>query len=401
MVGNELGVSSRDVGKLCTSDRINMWSKRKPVVLLTPSPDRSSDWWKDAFGQCGMTIPSSGNISGIMNKSWSYNPPIAENAPKRLFDFSGYDHFAAPIITHQYTSGITADKNSGTITLQFNTNPASGGSLSITDFDKSEIGNCYLTANITGSGVDITISAQTLLKYADSSQDSLRILISLAGIPHGSYIIQLFLSTYKYTQGGPPGLTTLFAFPESASSPQRFILNVTISSPLEIYFHSIGYSKYGTFKLSSDVEPTGWEEEWVMSCLGSIWLRLKVTGKTSVILSGDQLRLHTDTFWQTGTQVIYGTMYNDSLQPLTTLSLNNGDVKYIYMEYSNALIYKNGTPTIPGQGAPGVDSPVLIDNIIRYYGQSGVSSGTIGHALYYSQYSSGQQGWVIKNVSGM
>ena len=42
------------LSKLCTSDRINIWSKYKPVIHHFT--DRPTDWWKGSNSDCGIKI---------------------------------------------------------------------------------------------------------------------------------------------------------------------------------------------------------------------------------------------------------------------------------------------------------------------------------------------------------
>ena len=60
LVGNTLGISSRDVGILCTSDNINYFSKYKPVKLQADSIDRNANpnWYKATNGNCGINVPN-------------------------------------------------------------------------------------------------------------------------------------------------------------------------------------------------------------------------------------------------------------------------------------------------------------------------------------------------------
>ena len=55
-VRNALGVSTTNIGALCTSPNINMWSRRKPVrdsrINLS-----YSDIGKGSDGMCGLVLP--------------------------------------------------------------------------------------------------------------------------------------------------------------------------------------------------------------------------------------------------------------------------------------------------------------------------------------------------------
>lgn len=102
-----LGESSNNLSVLCTSDKINWWSRFKPVhIVNTPSPDRSTEWWRGTFGDCGITPFYLANYL-LINHSyttdrlngWEYQQPWGgEASPWRAADFDKYYHYAeAPI----------------------------------------------------------------------------------------------------------------------------------------------------------------------------------------------------------------------------------------------------------------------------------------------------------------
>lgn len=120
-VRRALGLNSTDVGTLCTSTRINIWAKYKPVRLnkldTTDQFDFSNNKWKStaswmhgsgdgvhATNSYGLACSSYGNVnsiktpydsSDVMN-GWVYNRPQGGlAAPYRLQDFAGYYHNAA------------------------------------------------------------------------------------------------------------------------------------------------------------------------------------------------------------------------------------------------------------------------------------------------------------------
>ena len=96
MVGQELGVSTRNVGNLCRSEAINKWSKRKPFrdnVLSQTEPY----WWRRS--NFSPDLRAGFLISSTPNTVWQYMKPAGgENSPYRLGDFRGYSHGAYPLI---------------------------------------------------------------------------------------------------------------------------------------------------------------------------------------------------------------------------------------------------------------------------------------------------------------
>lgn len=98
-----LGESTNDLGTLCTSKKINKWSRRKPVksyALFYASPE---DLERANYG---LKVPVLGGtfercVDKIINRDpstlWEYvQPSGGRNSPYRLTDFEHYNHNASP-----------------------------------------------------------------------------------------------------------------------------------------------------------------------------------------------------------------------------------------------------------------------------------------------------------------
>lgn len=89
-VSTALGVGNYDLGYLCknTHGKINMWSKKKPVIYATLGELTGAQLRAASFGLT-YTIDTAWNVI------WAYNPPTGgDAAPFRLLDFENYDHNA-------------------------------------------------------------------------------------------------------------------------------------------------------------------------------------------------------------------------------------------------------------------------------------------------------------------
>lgn len=152
-----LGESSTNLGVLCRSAKINMWSRMKPVhIANTPFPDRSGKWWRGSDRNCGLTMKTSGNYKTVLDyftedltNGWSYIPPKGgAESPFRLADFIKYYKDAIPPLLKFY---VTSEA-------------AVGGTISATMLergisdDKSGAGSVELD--------DISVSSVTLDKWA-------------------------------------------------------------------------------------------------------------------------------------------------------------------------------------------------------------------------------------------
>lgn len=107
-VASVLGVGYYDLGRLCQSSNIKMWSKYKPVRWKNkPFVNSSPDWWKAEDGSCGIdfTNAKATNYAGVMAlftddglNGWKYNPPTGGDYDYRLLDFENYMQSAQPMI---------------------------------------------------------------------------------------------------------------------------------------------------------------------------------------------------------------------------------------------------------------------------------------------------------------
>ena len=67
------------LSKLCTSGRINIWSKYKPVIHHFDV--RPTDWWKGALLDCGISIKQHSSPTDLYNslkngeKQYFHNKP--------------------------------------------------------------------------------------------------------------------------------------------------------------------------------------------------------------------------------------------------------------------------------------------------------------------------------------
>lgn len=93
LVRDTLGESTTNVGALCTSPKINMWSRRKPVRDTRLVIDSYSDIGKGADGMCGLILPPWEGDDTLLTY---YGQPRGHSSyfpePYRLGDFRGYFH---------------------------------------------------------------------------------------------------------------------------------------------------------------------------------------------------------------------------------------------------------------------------------------------------------------------
>lgn len=204
LIANTIGVSSNDVGTLCSSMNINKYSKYKPVIYANDFPDRSGNWWRSINGNCGINITSYTTLSAMFtalrasSTVWQYLPPTGtSSAPYRLADFRSYNHMAsAPLFTNRLADVYY--KNNLTVPVSIAINVPDTTELSLSDIGNSvNLANCYFAAGISkvGSSTYQYITEGSTV----SSGGGGGVELPISSLTAGNYHIVLFLSTVAHT----------------------------------------------------------------------------------------------------------------------------------------------------------------------------------------------------------
>lgn len=131
-----LGESSNDLGTLCKSEKINIWSKHKPTRWTqmfrntAPSAIRTQ-WWLGVDSDYNIKIPSyvykDLNMENILNQQVTIKRPSGGSSyPYRLADFEGYCHTPDWSKTNGISKLIDIGLDTDNIPL-----PISDGSVSV------------------------------------------------------------------------------------------------------------------------------------------------------------------------------------------------------------------------------------------------------------------------------
>lgn len=102
-VREALSETGNDIGRLCSSGKINMWAKYKPVQAATPKALTEEQRAAVSYGLDAQPVelqyPSGANNASIFENAlngaygWSYAKPTGgAQSPYRLGDFKGYNH---------------------------------------------------------------------------------------------------------------------------------------------------------------------------------------------------------------------------------------------------------------------------------------------------------------------
>lgn len=111
LVAQTIQENSSDVGTLCKSTKVNMFSRYKPIAHSKKAGLIDTDFGADSNagnGQWGILIEQIGSTVGTNYNSanWVYDKPTGGNLkPYRIGDFRKYYHTANKALLHNYGSG--------------------------------------------------------------------------------------------------------------------------------------------------------------------------------------------------------------------------------------------------------------------------------------------------------
>lgn len=214
-----LGISSTDLGTQCKSDRVNQWSKRKPMEYNSPLELSEATMANNHYGvwaSVGTDVVLSNNT--MRSFPWTYKKPTTYF---RATDFNGYYHKAVPPIEFTFpkkltiTGGASGNLISG-INAGFDDLGQSGWNtdcLSIKDAIYSDTLNyrftvCVLAKSSTGQVKKWYVTDKKTLKQRFDSRDYGEVDVDLnlkqAGITQGmSAQLCYFLSNNNIPNGAP------------------------------------------------------------------------------------------------------------------------------------------------------------------------------------------------------
>lgn len=189
LVGQTLGLASTDIGTLCSSSKINKWSKFKPVKYA----GINSNYWKATDGNCGLSIPTANSITTLTNLvntgvTWNYDKPTGgATSPYRLGDFRGYNHSAESPIAVDVPE--TAYQSNGSIQVSMFLNE-DDYTVKLSDIDS--IKNTFLGAYLVGTNG--TTGARMITATSPLINGVTYVDIPISDLSFGNYYIYPLLS---------------------------------------------------------------------------------------------------------------------------------------------------------------------------------------------------------------
>lgn len=233
------------LGHLCVSDKVNMWSKFKPLRIEADNTSDLPDWWKGQ-DDCGIEYIVKTDIISTINAiisgiGWTYKKPRGgQSEPYRLGDFRGYKHKAHKPFSPLYVPDEVYIEGSGS-TMQFGMNIEGSmpNNVSLSDIggevdlDKTYLGlavrnsrgnKMYWKTSVTFDGaIDFPIGL-----FADEQVD-----------------LFFFLSTTKKTSISSPDVQTKFVPFEGINVQRISIIEGLVSFDIIAYwsarFHEVSY----------------------------------------------------------------------------------------------------------------------------------------------------------------
>ena len=189
-----LGESVNTLSGLCTSTKINWWSKKKPVQF---TGTRSSTWWKSRTQDCGINPYQLSSVADVINhcngteNGWTYyGRPNGSTYPYRLLDFQGYNHNATPPISSFRLGASTIAPGttlSAFIVVRYSSN---SDMLSLSDIDV--LAPCYLGIYCRRTGTTTGFEGYCSTTIENGGDE---VQLSTTGWTAGTYTIYPFLST--------------------------------------------------------------------------------------------------------------------------------------------------------------------------------------------------------------
>lgn len=213
------------LAKLCTSGRINMWSRRKPVRFKADNTDIYPEWWRATDGKCGIDFPTYTSIGSLDNPGsflynlraqtdkWTHAAPRGTSVePYRLGDFRGYKHDAIPAV--EALEQEYYDVSNNRIQIDFDLAVPSGDpdNLSLSDLSVNgvSLSDYYIGAMLYRSGGTYMIgTSDTPMGTGSASMVIDGITDSRAGLWTG----YVFMSREAFGTGDPVPESVFLCFP--------------------------------------------------------------------------------------------------------------------------------------------------------------------------------------------
>ena len=227
-IARYIGHATVDIGSLCASVKVNMWSKYRPIAAntdedLTDSVRKNLNWGYviSEYTDIREMLTYARTNIGVGKPCWTSTKPNAQSPHYRLHDFIGYDHYAeAPFPWGFAGSGKTIYRGGK---LSFYAGDAISGGLSQSDFPQQDsIYGCKIGVAVRKVENDTTTQPVVRCTFTGNTTDFgqdpdvYNILASrLVSSGDGMYEVCLFFSTVDITLDGNLNAGKFYMLPYS------------------------------------------------------------------------------------------------------------------------------------------------------------------------------------------
>ena len=202
-----LGDSSQDLGTLCKSTKINMWSRNKPMDYPALFSNNNGIGINNKYGLFAQKTDNCVYLNQVYNyglNGWSYeNPYGTVLSPYRMGDFDGYYSGAIPFVDSftSTTQRILVEGNryiGYSIHILRESEVNLSYRLSQLFLSSFELGDYYFGVCLIGATATYRATSSTTISNTTNTVD----FYLPSSIPLGVYTAYPFVSKYSLTQNG-------------------------------------------------------------------------------------------------------------------------------------------------------------------------------------------------------
>lgn len=371
LVGNAIGVASKDVGALCSASSINKWSKHKPVRYNTLSPITDAQLKEVYYGFDINNMVKTDAVSAA-SLTWNYIKPLGgANSPYRLGDFRLYEHSA----THMYdlVDNYESINIYGLVNVRIRFADTQGSGVKLNDFTSTTIpiGNwtpCIIVKRNTSlycyqyTGETTPTGAKVITIDVNSEP--------FAGITDGTDLQFMYLLVETPSQISTSRFCPMpFADSNSCSKTVRIYNHLSVSAAIS-KLSDVYNSGYENISLYSGMAPENAIHYPIPRNIGTVYFKLDVTNNSSDIQAfpiGSMKLKMSVLFTSYANLEVIPSVYNDAFETVDIGNnlvhyLNAGETRTYYIYIPNGLLMTNSS-TVGSAVAAGLK---IISNINVY-----------------------------------
>lgn len=326
-----LGESSTVLNTLCRSDRINKWSKHKPVeynspVGITDDAIKSKNFGLKPGVKSGNIINSLTKFDDVKEADWFYEKP---HTFLRLGDFREYYHHAEPFIKTRLANNIEINQFNGqtyTFAPDVILQDIDNRTISLSDL-RTMLNGYYYAVAIKGTGTNNAwreYKGGNILARPDGG-----VSIDVSGLTKGTYQVALYLSSSNAVGSGD-----MMPLPKDGNNNTWLTADITFKASFEIELSYVSKSLNGTYSYID-----GLTEYYPMPASGTLYFKgvVRCITTASRSIADTVLNGQSDMFnGGTNTKSLHNCIYDESKNIINSIDLfgmTAGQEKVIYVKW--------------------------------------------------------------------